>query len=165
MTYNNFDLAYIAGFFDGEGCVTISKQTERPNAKRQNGRSRFALQVSLTQKSRDTLDWVSLLFGGRVGFHQAKTIKFLCYRWTLTKKKDQQIFLRAILPFLRLKKAQAEYALQYLETVRDTNEGSRPVGDAIQKTRHELHDLIRKEKGHPILLSGLNLDLEKGATS
>jgi len=148
MTYDKFDLAYIAGFFDGEGCTTMSKQTEKSNALRKNGRSRYALQVNITQKSRDTLDWVSLLFGGSVRIHKTKTRKQsdLCFRLSFSGRDTMKNFISAILPYLKMKRKQAEYALEYLETVRDDNLGSTRVPEEINHKRLQLHDLLRYEK-------------------
>jgi len=65
------DLAYAAGLFDGEGCVTL----------RGNGKDAVALQVVVSMYG-DLCDWLQDRFGGGV-YENGST----CPRWVLTGKK------------------------------------------------------------------------------
>src|SRR5438309_1289519 len=54
------DLAYIAGFFDGEGNATIRM------VKGSNGKRYPRLEARLTQNDRVVLDWIQSHYGGGV---------------------------------------------------------------------------------------------------
>lgn len=95
------DLAWIAGFFDGEGCI-------RARASKKGAR----LKVTLTQQDRAPLDWIKSEFGGGVyATGNAKT----CYRWEVDCGRASA-FLRAIRPYLRVKAARADLALSVSAT-------------------------------------------------
>jgi hypothetical protein len=74
------------------------------------------MSISISQRKRETLDWLVDRFGGSVylnGTHKPNPI----YQWRLNAKQGAD-FLRAILPWLRDKRDQAELALKFAETVR-----------------------------------------------
>ena len=90
------DLAYIAGFFDGEGCAYINYPKAHKNGKRYP-----RLNAKVAQNDRDVLDWIQGLLGcGNV--HKKRTAD--CYDLVFTYK-SARIFLTAIEPYLRVKKA------------------------------------------------------------
>lgn len=98
------DLAYFAGFFDGEGWVSVS-------AKRKgNGQRWTSLQIGVAQKTRDVLEFAQRLFpSGRIYFHTLRPSPIYTLEWNSQKAAK---VLREVLPFLKVKKAQA---LLYLE--------------------------------------------------
>ena len=93
---------WAAGFFDGEGCVQITKH------KRQSSRHRFqaALDVGLSQKTRKPLDLIQARWGGRVYTDRG------CYLLRL-KTLAAEKFLHAILPYVQVKTDQILLALEY----------------------------------------------------
>jgi hypothetical protein len=108
------ELAYAAGFFDGEGSIGVySYRKDQTN----NGGGKYgSMSISISQRKRETLDWLVDRFGGSVylnGTHKPNPI----YQWRLNAKQGAD-FLRAILPWLRDKRDQAELALKFAETVR-----------------------------------------------
>ncbi len=59
---------YIAGFFDGEGSVSIGRCTT-PGEKVKRGKpgqmyEKYFLTVQLTQRTREVLDAVQIMYGG-----------------------------------------------------------------------------------------------------
>jgi hypothetical protein len=92
------DIAYCAGFFDGEGHVEY------------NGR--YSLQVSIAQNERTPLDFVEALFGGYVRLHPNKYNGI--HNWHGNTNVGAT-FLETVLPFLIVKKADAEWALSKWE--------------------------------------------------
>lgn len=105
MTLTREDLAYIAGFFDGEGCVQISKCINRA---RQAG-YRYQLECKITQKCPCPLfDSLRKEFGGWI--HETKQEEILNYR---LYAQQARTFLREIVPYLRLKKEQAEAGIAF----------------------------------------------------
>ena len=93
------DLAYIAGYFDGEGCVLI------------NGTS--TIQITIVNTYKPTLEWLKSLFNGSVSERYIqKEVHRVSYSWQLSGN-NACIFLETLLPFLREKKKQAELAILF----------------------------------------------------
>ena len=105
------DLAYVAGIFDGEGCVCL----------RINKGRYYSLDISVANTNEWLMQWLKFAFGGNFYAMQAKTRKAQnwkpCWRWTITGNKGSS-FLKLILPYLRLKKPQAELAIKFQEARR-----------------------------------------------
>lgn len=103
-------LAYAAGFLDGEGCIKIAKRNPR------NGRSaNYSLLVSITQKDGRPVDWLFGNFGGVVYLKNKKTDgSNWIYEWRSTDTGAYK-FLKSVVPFLLVKKEQAELAIQFQE--------------------------------------------------
>lgn len=93
------NLSYLAGFFDGEGCISLAK----------SGR-RYALIVQVTQCNRWILELFRMHFGG--GIHQCERNGNPFYIWSITASKAMA-FLETIEPYLILKKAEANLATTY----------------------------------------------------
>lgn len=96
---NRSDKAYAAGFFDGEGCVSLPKQGRRSH--------NIYLVVEISQKNLAPLLWLQDRWGGN-----------LCHRPTgvteLVMTSGPGIrFLRDVLPFLQVKRAAALVAFQF----------------------------------------------------
>lgn len=69
------DIAWAAGFIDGEGCITITKSS------RDSRWHIYSVCLSVTQREREPLDKLSELFGGKVALR--KSGKFTYYNWRL----------------------------------------------------------------------------------
>ena len=94
------DLAYTAGFVDGEGCIHYRLDS--------NCGAMHRLEVS--QKDRPVLDWLRSAVGaGRVSEHPNG--KNTIHRWTCNRRKDVAALLTALLPFLKVKARQAKLML------------------------------------------------------
>lgn len=97
----HFNIQWAAGFFDGEGCVSISK--------RQRGKFlEHHLSVQVGQAIRRPLDELSAIFGG--GVTMDTKVGGLFYRWRVHGKKAQG-FLEAILPHSMVKSEEILAAL------------------------------------------------------
>jgi len=70
---NNTDVAYIAGLFDGEGCVSYKQyMRKRPHNKKPYPTWQIRLEIAMTDKS--ILIWVNEMLGvGTVGEKRYKT--------------------------------------------------------------------------------------------
>jgi len=95
---------YLAGIIDGEGCIRINKTNKN--------KPYYISQITVDQKDGRLIDWLYGNFGGsinEIGGNESKTKQ---YRWTIygTKVKD---ILKKIIPFLTIKKHQAEILLRY----------------------------------------------------
>ena len=111
---------YLAGFFDGEGCVAVSLVQAR-------------LEINHTYY--DILDNIHNEFGGVLcGPYQRHNWK-INWRWQISGEPARKAAL-AMLPYLREKREQIEYYLEWLDAL--------PMGNL----RQELADKCRKAKRH-----------------
>ena len=96
------NLSYMAGFFDGEGCICIGKS---PHG--------ISLICSITQCNEWILQLFKMRFGGTVRLRQPyKAEKYRTFSWNISGGKAG-IFLGIIKPYLMLKRAEAELAIQF----------------------------------------------------
>jgi len=103
------DLAYIAGLFDGEGNIGIVKRKCHYHATVPI----YHLQVRLTLVQEYLPHWLQMAFGGYVSFRKRPNSKHRdIYTWQIGYGQATD-FLKAILPFLKLKKPQAELAIEF----------------------------------------------------
>jgi LAGLIDADG DNA endonuclease family protein len=93
MTYE-----YIAGLFDGEGCINLMYS-----------KGSVSVKVSISQKNRSLLELVKEFT--QKGGIRSMTNKSCC-EWSMTKREDVKTFLTAVVPHLILRKTEAEIAIQ-----------------------------------------------------
>lgn len=105
------DIAYIAGVIDSDGTIGIKKSTYSMRITRDSKAPSYSERVHIRQVTREAIDFLALIFGGNVGTEDpsAKRGRPL-YRWGVTDLKAT-ILLRSLLPYLRIKRAQAENCL------------------------------------------------------
>lgn len=103
------DYAYIAGLFDGEGCIYIGKFWHKRDEYWQ-----YVLRVKIALREKWIPEWLFFSFNcGRLNkTKQTKTPGATIWDWTVEGNKATE-FLRIILPYLKLKRAQAELAFQF----------------------------------------------------
>lgn len=144
------DIAYIAGFFDGEGCVTITRNSPR-------GEKRFptySLKAQTVQTELSVLQWMQQKFGGSI----VVTVKHdgyrTAYRHCLSGDRAA-VFIRTILPYLRIKRPQAELGLQFQDRIHDTDmrkHGGRwsltpdSIASLVLTERHAMYERMREMK-------------------
>jgi hypothetical protein len=94
--------AWAAGFFDGEGCVSIHRRVRRNSVS-------FIMTAQVTQNDRRPLDALAEIFGGTVSRPRKEGVD-RCHRWRVHSRQAER-FLLAILPYLLVKRAPTELAL------------------------------------------------------
>lgn len=133
-------LAYAAGIIDGEGCIRIV--TRKPR----NGKStQHSLMLQVAQKDGILMDWLYGVFGGMVYLKNKKTDGTdWIYEWRVMENKAAEV-LKQILPFLTVKKHQAELGLRF--QTHKTGAGNYGDGRFKPLSEHELHlrDNLAKE--------------------
>jgi len=96
------DLAYIAGIFDGEGCITFQKSKSHPQS----------VFVELTNTNEWIVRQFYFWFGGSFRNWQSQPHWKVTWRWVAQGEGGVK-FLELILPYLKLKRPQAELAIQF----------------------------------------------------
>lgn len=104
-TATELDMAYAAGFFDGEGTIDI-----RHRLTHKGKYERFELRLQVPQLNPDVLYWFQERWGGQV----SKPDRY-CWRLLVTGLGCER-FLCDLLPYLIGKKEQAVLALEFLKT-------------------------------------------------
>ena len=101
------DLAYIAGIVDGEGSISISRYGGKRNSS--------YCRLTVTNTSEWLIRWLQFSLGGSVSVYKRKEESHkIAYNWYLNEHLTLDA-LKLILPYLRIKRPQAEIAIQFLE--------------------------------------------------
>lgn len=111
--------AYVAGFIDGEGALTIKRGKDINMIQGW----RFYVNIRVTSTNKESILYLKELFGGTVNEHKSKNNvgnwKPAWY-WTLGSKKAIQC-VKKIYPYLRIKKPQAEILFDFDKTIQHTS--------------------------------------------
>ncbi len=113
------DYAYIAGLFDGEGTVLISNQ--------------LYMAARLRNTNRAVLEWIKSINGSGHIYCDNRNAK-PCYSLEYTSRQAVR-FLSPLLPFLRIKRAQADLAIEFHQ---DNTTQGRPLSNE-QKLKRQAH--------------------------
>ena len=101
------DIAYIAGLFDGEGCIRINKNSAQHRY--------YSLNVSVKMSWQWMPEFLRCGFGGSV--YKYKMDKYYPNakdQWCWNIRGQQAVeFLETVMPYLKLKRAEAELALLF----------------------------------------------------
>lgn len=136
---------YIAGFFDGEGCIAIQKQWVKGKYEKY---PRIRLDINVTNTHDGVLIKLLQKYGGRFsanhkgGTHQNKP----CHRWRLTGKQPMLQFLNDILPYSVVKKKDIEAAILFCETIREENLGCTPLTKEDHAIRMGVYNDIKSRR-------------------
>lgn len=110
---SKIEWAYIAGFFDAEGCI------EGANKNKDSGKYN-GYRISIAQNEKETLEWIQKKIGDGTMFAPS-TRKCKMYR--ILSQKSVWQFLVAIFPYLIVKKTKANEALLIYEERYEWNRG------------------------------------------
>lgn len=127
------DWIWVAGFFDGEGSITLATSGNN-------------LQVALGQKDQAIIREVIRLFGGKFHVSPRPEEKIIWeVRW---HPKLAETFLEGILPFLRLKRAEIQFALDWIRVdrsfPRSTRSGGTRSGKLIAVHRRWREEMVQR---------------------
>lgn len=107
-------LAYLAGIFDGEGYIHINKTSSEKSMKAwQRKTPNYALNVGITNTHLGILETYKKLFGGSIYDRTSKRI--FEYR---IDRKIAVVMLKALLPYLVIKKEQAKIAIAFQNSLK-----------------------------------------------
>jgi len=96
------DLAYLAGIIDGEGYFMVTTKSRT-----------FGLRVAVIDAC--LIDWLHDHFGGCRSVGGRSTSDNQVYTWTLQRQSALLPVLRGMLPFLVIKRRQAEAMIELIE--------------------------------------------------
>ena len=110
LVWGTADLAWAAGFIDGEGCIQVSKAGR--------GSRVHVLRVSASQISRAPLDRLQQMFGGGVYRKATSNPRHRDqWGWEATSHTARRALV-ALLPYLMVKAAEARLAVLFQQSIR-----------------------------------------------
>lgn len=117
------DLAWAAGFIDGEGCISI------PTRIRDRNRRDYNLSLYVGQVDPRPLRILQAMFGGSVVLRKTSDLaRRPMFMWRITGNLAEAAIV-AMLPYLVVKREQAEVAVEFREGVRSYVRVGRRVSD------------------------------------
>jgi hypothetical protein len=142
-------LAYTAGIIDGEGCISIYLH-RTITAKRQRNPF-YQLHVSVSSTDEWLCQWLKMQYGGSVRLetrYLRESQRSPCWKWALMSSQAGA-FLEQILPYLQLKRPQAEIAIAFQKSKRKYR---------VNRCFAQLHtpEEIAVEEAQAILLASLH---------
>lgn len=120
------EVAWAAGFFDGEGYVTIQRRKQTINGKQYFG---HYLRVGINHVAPEPLYEMQRLFGGKIEKQNPDTIvgnRKARHRWHLSTNSAKEMLVQ-ILPYCKNKNNVIELALEFQSTVQTTKKVSNEI--------------------------------------
>lgn len=143
---NNEDVAYAAGIIDGEGSIVIGKGKQHVGT----GYS-YEVLVSVHMMDGYVPKYLAQCFGGKYKktpvAHNNKKGDFAYYYHANGSRA--KVFLSMILPYLKIKRRQAEIAI-YLQDKLSSNPNGKLVTPEMAKEREALKNMIQELKRIPV---------------
>ena len=150
QTIQEVKLAYFAGLFDGEGCIAAYMQKAQTRSGHRYPCASLRALVSMTDP-RPLREFQKVFGGSLVSKAPKYQRKRVIWEWCLGSAAAGK-FLRAIIPYLIVKKEQAELALELRERIDayiyKTNGcyGNTPLTHLEIEARRKLVDSIKELK-------------------
>jgi len=99
------DIAYLAGHFDGEGCVRMQPHLSG---------MMYGVRVSVVGNHLPAIEKYRKIFGGRIKTRSSEGKKIL-YIWIIESVPSCLVFLKSVCPYLMEKREQSSIAILFLE--------------------------------------------------
>lgn len=141
---------YIAGLFDGEGCIDTQRAYNRayPGSLYVRPRVRIGMAIS----AEGLIKELQANFGGHIGYRASTKAEWQSsLTWEMLNQKDMEHFLGNTVDHLVLKREQAKLALWWLGNYSGLQ--SRAVGAWIETARHLFASELKAMKLDPQRLS------------
>ena len=107
-----WQLGYIAGLLDGEGTVRCKIITSTDRV------TRLQTRISIVNTNKEVIDWLHQ-YGGNVykdsSNQKSNETHKVVYVWVLSVAADCHVFLKAILPYLIIKRERSQKAIAMIE--------------------------------------------------
>jgi len=133
------DIAWAAGFFDGEGCITVPVRTRSRN------RRNYSLALYVGQVDPRPLARLQGYFGGAVVSRTSWGKGRPIFMWRISGTTAEAA-LRVLLPFLMVKAEQARLALELRDRIRAYHRIGRSVDPDETEARMLLVAAIKADK-------------------
>ncbi len=105
------DLAYMAGFIDGDGCINCQI------IRRQDYKLKFQIRFSLTVYQKTKRHWVVIWFDKKIGLGTVRKRSDGMSEYSLVGPHSVKNVLIALLPFLKVKRRQALLVIEMINNL------------------------------------------------
>ena len=116
-TYNPGDIAYIAGLFDGEGCVTCKEKLTKRKDRKNKVYKQWYIRCELAMTDKDTVGWLH----NTLGFGWCKEKRYnnkpkykRQWRWACGYR-DALMFAKLMWPYAQVKLHKLEQIIDHYE--------------------------------------------------
>lgn len=142
------DIGWVAGIFDGEGCVHVSKATTPYGVQ-------YQLKLSVSNTDPGMICRLVRLLGGNFRPEKQKGNRKEVYKWYIQGRGAIRV-IKLMLPYLVTRKEQAEVALEFERTYQRDSWGKVPEEyvEARSEIRHRLMEMKRQGPQSYVNLSG-----------
>lgn len=134
--YEEKELAYFAGFFDGEGNINIQHQNKTKN----HDYEQYYLRVCVSQKDPKILHVFKTMFNGNVPPSKKGDNQWVVY------SQNASDFLKIIKPYLRLKQEECLIAIRFQKLVRIHHGKMTPTPQSLLEKQAQLYKELRLVK-------------------
>jgi len=136
---SSLEWAYLAGLFDGEGCIKIVWK------KHKHRKHQWQINIDICNTHCGALLWVKSVFGGRVMSSERKATEVnqrRRFHWYCGYNHAVVLhFLSNMQPYLRIKGEQAKHAIEFLKT----SHGRGGKGVPLSPTELAQRDVLAKK--------------------
>jgi hypothetical protein len=140
---SELDLAWAAGFMDGEGCFTLSVNTGKQDWNRRPSMSASQVRILPIAK-------LQAMFGGKVrnagAVHNGTSQNH--FQWQLSTR-EMAVVIPWLMPYLTVKREEAEIVLAYAATVKRSRPGRKTLSPEEIEYRQVLVDRLREIRAQP----------------
>lgn len=140
---------YLAGFFDGEGCVYVSKH----KGKKKN--PYYSCRLSIANTDKRVIDLIEQSYGGftqRIAYNNRPN-RQPYYAVEIYKKKHLKEFIKNIRPYSIIKGEQLDLMLELIDRLDKSKSGKEVSGEEIEWRENTILELKRLKR--PGLLGGM----------
>jgi hypothetical protein len=125
--------AYMAGLFDGEGCVSLSTVNK----------TQHLCVVTISQKRMAVLAWFHDVFGGSLFVRRRmQRQETRLGVWSIGDADTIRIFHRIVKPYLRIKAEEFELVVAYLNSPEPSPEALRDTMHVVRNVRNNQNHLL-----------------------
>lgn len=125
LTISDFDMGYLVGFFDGEGCITLAKRIKRQQLlKSYKVYHDYNLSIRVGSTNKEVLEWIQQRFGGGIYDGTVTGNRKPSWFWIVSKREAVRRLLKMLAPHVLVKRPQVALGLQFLDLPRHAQMGS-----------------------------------------
>ena len=140
--------AYIAGMIDGDGCLSIGRQTNTSDS--------YRIVIKIVQKDRQTLDWIHEHTGvGHINVQKSYSAHqhgAIYWQYQITSHKDVVGLLERIYPYTVTKKRRCELVYHLGSNMQ--HHGGSTLTDDQRKWRKSIYDEFKSLQSHQPIANG-----------
>lgn len=137
-------LSYMAGIIDGEGTIRINKANMTKTKQVRYANPKYAASISLGMTDRQIPDLFVEVFGGKTRLECVQGNRKPIYRWGTSGRIGTQAILKQLLPYLRVKRKQAELVIDFCERCQRPYQANLGLSELELRFREDVYQKVRK---------------------